>query len=160
MVAIGDVVTAEVKDVQVFGIFCSHESQEILVLIPEISWIASFNSCLQFAEPGDQLTVKIKNIDHESGKIAATIKGLYPNPWETAQFNVGTTHTGRVIRYVEKSDRCNNQPAFLIELVPGAFTMLCADGLSFQPGQTCRLTIEKSDAFNNAVSVKLSQQRT
>lgn len=71
MLTTGQVVEVEVRTVAVFGVFCRHEDQEILVLIPEISWIASFSSCHQFAEPGDRWTVKIIHGDVGTGKISA-----------------------------------------------------------------------------------------
>ncbi len=160
MVAVGDVVEATVTAVRVFGVFCRFETTDILVLIPETSWIASFNSCEQFAAPGDTLTVKIKHFDKASGKVAASIKDRYPNPWDSRALEVGTQHLARVVRYVEVSDRCNNQPAYLIELLPGAYTMLSANGVSLQQEEFVSVTIRHSDAFNHAVSVAMSPPRS
>ena len=153
MLRIGDVVDAEVTSVQIFGIFCRHRDEDLLVLIPETSWIASACSCEQLAQPGDTLTVKILHIDTESRKIAATIKGRHPNPWETDQLDVGRRYIARVVRHVEKSDRCNDQPAFLIELLPGAFTMLCQAPRSFSPGDQVAVIIRSSDPGKRAVEV-------
>lgn len=155
MLEIGDVVDVEVESVEVFGIFCRHESQEMLVMIPETSWIASFCSCKQFTQPGDYLKVKIKRVDRESGKIAASMKDLHPNPWETDQLQTGNEHTARIVRHVPEADRCNNGPGHLIELLPGAYAMLCANGLSFQTGQRCTVTIVKSDPIRHAVQVTI-----
>ena len=155
MLEIGDVVDAEVTNVQVFGIFCRHRDEDLLVLIPETSWIASASSCKQFAQPGDKLTVKILHVDSESRKIAATIKGRHPDPWETDQLDAGRRYTARVVRRVEKSDRCNDQPAFLIELLPGAFTMLCQTQKSFAPGDQVAVIIRSSDPRKRAVEVAI-----
>lgn len=35
MLTIGDVVDAEVTNVQVFGLFCRHDDEDLLVLLPE-----------------------------------------------------------------------------------------------------------------------------
>ena len=51
MLATGQIVDVEVRSVAVFGLFCRGEEQEVLVLIPETSWVASFCSCQQFAAP-------------------------------------------------------------------------------------------------------------
>lgn len=155
MLEIGNIVEVEVQSVEVFGIFCRHESQEILVLIPETSWIASFCSCEQFTQPGDYLKVKIKHVDRESGKIAASIKDLHSNPWETDQLKAGNEHVARVIRCVREADRCNDGPGYLIEVLPGAYAMMCANGLKFQVGQQCIVTIEKSDPTTHAVQVTI-----
>ncbi len=50
-----DVVRAIVRKTAVFGLFCEHGTDEILVLIPEISCIPSFSSCEQVAAVGDEL---------------------------------------------------------------------------------------------------------
>lgn len=153
MLKVGDVVDAEVTNVQVFGIFCRHRQEEVLVLIPETSWIASACSCEQFAQPGDTLTVKILHIDAASGKIAATIKGHHVNPWETDQLNVGCRHDALVVRHVEKSDRCNDKPAYLLELLPGAFTMLCDTTKSLVPGERVTVIIKSSNPQKRAVQI-------
>jgi len=155
MVEPGDVITAEVTSVQVFGVFCRHESQDMLITIPETSWIASFNSCKQFADHGDHLTVKIVHVDIKSGKISATIKGLYSDPWKTDQLKVGNSCTARVVRYVENSDRCDGNPAYLLELVPGAYVMLRADGLLLEPGQHRMVIIQESNSFNHSVRISI-----
>ena len=53
----GDVVRAVVRKTAVFGLFCEYGRHEILVLIPEVSWIPSFASCDQVAAVGDELMV-------------------------------------------------------------------------------------------------------
>ena len=45
----GDVVRAVVRKTAVFGLFCDFNGHEILVRIPELSWIPSFASCEQVA---------------------------------------------------------------------------------------------------------------
>ena len=154
MLEIGDVVDVEVQSVKVYGVFCRYESEDLLVLIPETSWIASYNSCEQFAEPGDKLTVKIKHIDAESGKVAGTIRELHPNPWETGLLDKGRKHTARIVRYVPKADRCDDQPAYLVELVPGAFAILCAAGQHMKAGDQVTVVIQKSNSHNNSVMLE------
>jgi predicted RNA-binding protein with RPS1 domain len=141
MLAIGDVVDVEVQTVAVFGVFCRYGEQEVLVLIPETSWVASFCSCEQFAKPGDRLTVKIIGVDAQKGKIAASIKALQPDPWTSGELAPGTEHRGRVVRYVEKADRCMDGPGFLIEMIPGAYVMLCANGVLLEAGQQVTVVI-------------------
>jgi predicted RNA-binding protein with RPS1 domain len=153
MLATGQVVEVEVCTVAVFGVFCRYEEQEILVLIPEISWIASFCACHQFAKPGDRLTVKIIHADVATGKIAGSIKALHPDPWTNDALAPGTDHLARVVRYVEKADRCNDGPGYLIELMPGAYVMLCANGSSLEADQQIMVTVRESDFTKRAVRV-------
>ena len=151
----GDIVTAEVQAVHVFGMFCVYDRQEIQVLIPEISWIASFNSCVQFASPGDQLQVKIIHIDAAGGRIAGTIKRMYADPWESNPLEVGTIFSSKVIRRVDQADRCNERPGYLVELMPGAYAMLCAQHISLKVGETCSVILTEVDRQRHAVSISL-----
>jgi len=153
MLAAGDVIEGEVRTVAVFGVFCRCGEQEVLVRIPETSWVASFCSCEQFAEPGDRLTVKIIHVDERTGKIAASIKALFPDPWASGELAAGTEHLASVVRYVEKADRCVDRPGYLIEMVPGAYAMLCANGVSFKVGQRVSVVIRDSDFSSRAVRV-------
>lgn len=153
MLSVGDILIVEVTSPQVFGVFCRHGSNEMLVVIPETSWIASFNSCLQFAQVGDQLTVKIKNIDIPTGKIAASVKAVHPNPWETGKIVVGATYDARVVRFVDSADRCRNSQAYLIELLPGAYAMISAGDHQVISDQVVAVKILAADARQSSVVV-------
>jgi ribosomal protein S1 len=76
MLTVGQVVQVEVRSVAAFGVFCQHAEQEVLVLIPETSWAASFCSCEQFAASGDRFTVKVLHADPALSKVKASI-GLF-----------------------------------------------------------------------------------
>ena len=95
MVAVGDIVEVEVVSVAVFGLFCRYGEQEVLVLIPEISWIASYNSCEQFAAPGDRFRVKVLRVDDVSGQASGSIIALHPNPWQSDKLALGTEYRAR-----------------------------------------------------------------
>ncbi len=102
----GDVVRAVVRKTAVFGLFCEYARHEILVLIPDISWIPSFASCEQVAAVGDELDVKIVHIDRERNKIAGSLLALYPgsDPWHGAwQLGVGDVLGATVLRWVENA---------------------------------------------------------
>jgi predicted RNA-binding protein with RPS1 domain len=156
MLATGQIVEVDVHTVETFGIFCRYGEQDVLVLIPETSWIASYNSCRQFAEPGDRLTVKIVHVDAATGKISASIKSLHPDPWGSGVLEPGTIHRARVIRYVDKADRCKGGPGYLLELVPGAYVMLCAGALSFDKNQQLMVTVGEADFSRRAVEVAVT----
>src|SRR3954452_11146573 len=124
----GDVVRAVVRKTAVFGLFCEYVTHEILVLIPEISWIPSFASCEQAAAVGDELQVKIVHIDRERNKIAGSLLALHPasDPWHGAwQLGVGDVLEATVVRRVEKADRCDDAGGYLLALRPAALVMLC-----------------------------------
>jgi ribosomal protein S1 len=157
MLEIGDVVEVEVRTVAVFGVFCRHGEQEVLVLIPEISWVASFCSCEQFVDPGDRLTVKIIHVDMRTGKVSASIKALYPDPWTGGELAPDVEHRARVVRHVEKADRCTDGPGYLIEMIPGTYVMLCANGLSLEAGQRITVVIREADVSKRAVRVSCKE---
>lgn len=153
MIAINDIVECEIVRVEVYGIYCRYEDLEILVLIPETSWIASFSSCKDFAQPGDYIRVKILNISTDASEIAATIKGCYPNPWESSALSVGEVMSGRVVRRIENSNRCENRPGYLVEILPGSYCVLCEDENSLSPSDTVNVRIEKTDPKHSSVVV-------
>ena len=153
MLVIGQIVEVEVSSVAVFGIFCRYNEQEVLVLIPETSWIASYCSCHQFTEPGDRFKVKVIHVDTDTGKVSASIKALHPDPWNSSLLEPGIVHRARVVRQVDKADRCNDRPGYLLELVPGGYVMVYADGLAFDKNQRLKVTIRDSDFSKRAVRV-------
>ena len=154
---IGQTVDVIVKSVRTYGLFCVHdENTELLVLIPETSWTASYCSCEQFADVGDHITVKILHIEEDTGKIAASVRHRFPDPWATDTFQPGRSFTATVARHVDSADRCGNGPGCLLELVPGAFVMLCTPGYDLTPGDTCDVTITDVKPDAHAVSVSLA----
>src|SRR5258708_1608405 len=149
MLAAGQVVEVEVRTVAVFGLFCRQGEQDLLVLIPETSWVASFCSCEQFAAPGDRFTVKVLHADAGSGKVSASIKAMHPDPWPGGLLAPGTEHQASVVRFVESADRCGG-PGYLLELLPGTYVMLCGGMPPLEVGQTCAVTVVESDSSNRA----------
>src|SRR6516225_9557783 len=95
MLSTGQIVMVEVRTVATFGLFCRWEEQEVLVLIPETSWVASYCSCHQFAAPGDRLRVKVIHVDAASGKVSASITALHPDPWPCGLLALRTEHQAR-----------------------------------------------------------------
>lgn len=157
---IGDTVRVVVRKTAVFGLFCESGTHEILVLIPEISWIPSFASCEQVAVVGDELEVKVIHIDRERNKIAGSLVALHPesDPWHgTWQVGVGDVLNATVVRWVEHADRCGDAGGYLLALRPAAFVMLCGqeDG-RFKGGDNVAVKIASIDARSRQVSVQLS----
>ncbi|MEZ6040049.1 MAG: hypothetical protein R3C20_06060 [Planctomycetaceae bacterium] len=153
MLSAGDIVTVDVVSPQVFGVFCRHGSDDMLVVIPQTSWIASFNSCFQFAEPGDRLTVRIRHVDPATGKIAASVKDVHPDPWETGKIVIGAQYEARVVRFVETADRCDGKPGYLIELLPGSYAMIPAKSHKHLSGDIVKVRILAADIRLGSVVV-------
>jgi predicted RNA-binding protein with RPS1 domain len=153
MLAVGQIVEVEVTKSEVFGLFCHYQGDELLVLIPEISWTASFCSCKQVAVPGDRITVKIIHTDSASGKISASMKAIYPDPWADGRLVAGNRYDARVVRRVEQADRCDNRPGYLMELFPGAYAMWCAEGVSLESNQRCEVVIQEANFSRRSVKL-------
>ena len=156
---LGDVVRVVVRKTEVFGLFCSHGAHEILVLIPENSWIPSFASCKQVAEVGDELEVKIINIDKDRNKIAGSLRAIHPenDPWGGKwQLKVGDVLEATVVRWVEKADRCGNAGGYLLALRPAALVMLCGQETGqFNKGDRVAVTVTSIDKVQGRVKVEL-----
>jgi hypothetical protein len=155
----GDVVRAVVRKTAVFGLFCEYGTHEILVLIPEISWIPSFASCEQVAVVGDELEVKIVHIDRERNKIAGSVRALHPesDPWHGAwRLGVGDVLDATVVRWVEKADRCGDAGGYLLALRPAALVMLCGQEAGrFKSGNRVTVGVTAIDARHGTVTVAL-----
>ena len=153
----GDVVRAVVQKTAVFGLFCEYGTHEILVLIPEISWIPSFASCEQVATVGDELEVKIIHIDRERNKIAGSLVALHPesDPWHGAwQLGVGDVLDAVVVRWVEQADRCGDAGGYLLALRPAAFVMLCGQEAGhFKKGDRVAVKVTTLDTRTRQVTV-------
>ena len=155
----GDVVRAVVRKTAVFGLFCESGTHEILVRIPELSWIPSFASCEQVAAVGDELEVKIIHIDRERNKVAGSLVALHPesDPWHGKwQLSVGDVLEATVVRWVEKADRCGGAGGYLLALRPAAFVMLCGqDAGRFKNGDRMAVRVSAIDARHGKVTVAL-----
>lgn len=152
----GQTVDVIVKSVQTYGLFCAYdEHTELLVLTPETSWTASYCSCDQFADVGDLITVKILHIDNDRGKIAASVRHRFPDPWATDSLQIDRRYAAKIVRNVQSADRCNGGTGHLLELVPGAFVMLCASNSHLVPGDTCDVIITDSNPDSHAVKISL-----
>jgi ribosomal protein S1 len=155
----GDVVRAVVRKTAVFGLFCESGPHEILVLIPEISYIPSFASCDQVAAVGDDLEIKIIHTDREHNTNTGSVVALHPesNPWHGAwHLAVGDVLEATVVRWIEKADRCGDAGGYLLALRPAALVMLCGQEAGrFTRGDRVAVRITSIDARQRAVTVAL-----
>ncbi len=154
----GELVRARVCDVAVYGIYCEYGQHQILVLIPEISWIPCFASCKQVAEIGDELEIMIIHHDVERNKIAGTIREIHPenNPWEGRwNLRVGDVLEATVVRWVVNADRCGHSGGYFLALRPAAFVMLCGhrQGI-WSCGDKCKVVVTSIDYKRRHVAVE------
>lgn len=141
---------------ETFGLFAKYSEYEVIVLIPETSWIASFNSCKQFASINDIFIIKIINVDAKKKQIHGSIKQVHENPWEKDLLKEGAIVDVKVLKYVDCSDRCNGNAGYLVELFPGAYAMLCNVENNLVEGNYCNVKITKVNPENKSVAIELT----
>ena len=155
----GDVVRAVVRRTAVFGLFCEYRTYQILVRVPELSWVPSFTSCEQVAAVGDELEVKIIHIDRQRNEIAGSLIALHPesDPWHGAwQLGVGDVLGATVVRWVQVADRCGGAGGYLLALRPAAFVMLYGQAAGrFTSGERVAVRVTALDPRHRKVTVAL-----
>lgn len=155
----GDMISATATEIAVYGIHCvTAEGKRALLLIPYISWIPCFNSCTQFADPGDKIDAAVRFVDERSGEIALTHCEMFDDPWASNQFTIGSRFRATAIRHVESSDRCGGKPALLVRMIPGSYAMLCGDHSDIEIGAVVPVTI--TDVCDRKRSVAISKSQS
>jgi small subunit ribosomal protein S1 len=81
-----------------------------LLHVSEMGW-SRVTDPATVVQPGDEIEVKVLDVDEEKGKISLGLKQLQADPWSTTSFEVGQLVSGRVTRLADFG-------AF-IELAPG-----------------------------------------
>jgi small subunit ribosomal protein S1 len=94
----GKVINGIVKNITEYGVFVDLGGVDGLLHITDISWGRVKHPSELFAI-GDDIKVKILNLDLEKERVSLGIKQLTPDPWSTAQekYPVGSRITGRVV---------------------------------------------------------------
>ena len=110
---VGCIVKGSVRNVTDFGIFVGlDEGIDGLVHVSDISWKQRQFKPTDVASKGDEIEVKVLNIDVEQERLSLGIKQLTDDPWKNLDENnpLGTDITGTVVNltdfgiFVEVSD--------------------------------------------------------
>jgi small subunit ribosomal protein S1 len=99
----GAVLTGRVASVPAFGAFVDLGGGiQGLLHVSEMAW-SRVTDPNDIVSPGDQITVKVLRVDHDTQKIALGLKQLLDDPWSTAAgtYEVGQVRTGRITRVAE-----------------------------------------------------------
>jgi small subunit ribosomal protein S1 len=100
---IGDVVTGKVNNMTDFGAFiCIADGVEGLLHISDMDWVKKINHPSEVLDKGQEVEVKILNIDAENHKLSLGLKQTTENPWEKidSDFRIGEQVTG-VVKAIE-----------------------------------------------------------
>ncbi|MCF7826263.1 MAG: 30S ribosomal protein S1 [Candidatus Marinimicrobia bacterium] len=94
-----------VRNLAQFGAFIElEEGIDGLVHISDLSWTSKVRHPKEIVNRGDKIMVKILDISQSERKISLGIKQAQENPWPELKdrFAVNTSHTGTVIKLLEK----------------------------------------------------------
>ncbi len=96
--SVGRVCEGTVTSVRPFGAFVDIGPLEGMVHISEISW-GRVRHPRDFLEPGQNVRVKILNVDHEHQRVGLSIKRLNSNPWTSVESHIkpGDVLLGEVV---------------------------------------------------------------
>ncbi len=94
----GKVVDGVVKNITEYGVFVDLGGVDGLLHITDISW-GRVKHPSEIFSVGDEITVKILNLDLEKERVSLGMKQLTPDPWSTAaeKYPVGSRVTGKVV---------------------------------------------------------------
>ena len=99
----GAVMTGRVASVREFGAFVDlGGGVQGLLHVSEMAW-SRVSDVSELIKPGDQITVKVLQVDEDKQKISLGLKQLTSDPWSRVQdtYEVGQLRTGRVTRLAE-----------------------------------------------------------
>ncbi len=95
---VDDVVTGSITNITDYGLFVDLGGVTGLVHVSNLSWIPVRQHPSKIYSVGDEVSVKVLDIDTESRKVSLGIKQLAPNPWDTLeqQYPKGAVIEGKV----------------------------------------------------------------
>ncbi|MFO7709860.1 MAG: 30S ribosomal protein S1 [Desulfobacterales bacterium] len=94
----GKVMPGVVKNITEYGVFVDLGGMDGLLHITDISW-GRVKHPSDLFKIGDQITVKVLNLDLEKERVSLGMKQLMADPWSTAaqKYPVGSRVAGRVV---------------------------------------------------------------
>jgi small subunit ribosomal protein S1 len=98
----GDSVEGIVTNLCDFGAFLDLGGLEGLIHISELSW-GRVGHPAEILERGEQVKAFVLEVNRDAGRIALSLKRLYPDPWETVQqrYQIGEMVDGIITNVVD-----------------------------------------------------------
>ena len=96
---VGDVVKGKINNMTDFGAFVEiEEGVEGLLHISDMDWVKKITHPKEVLEKGQEVSVKVLNIDLKSRRLSLGLKQTLADPWEKVdtQFQIGDTVSGVV----------------------------------------------------------------
>ncbi len=156
----GDVVTGTISNIVDFGAFVDLEGIDGLIHISELSW-SHVNHPSELLEIGQEVSVKVLDIDRDRQRISLGLKQTQTDPWQQVveTYDQGEVVEGRVTKVVTFG-------AF-VEILPGVEGLVHISELAqhhvenprevVQQGETVRVKIIEMDADRRRLSLSLKR---
>jgi small subunit ribosomal protein S1 len=156
----GDVVDGTISNIVDFGAFVDLDGMDGLIHISELSW-SHVNHPSEVLEIGQQVKVKVLDIDRERQRISLGLKQTQSDPWQQVleAYNEGDVVEGRVTKVVTFG-------AF-VEILPGVEGLVHISELAqhhvenprevVQQGQPVNVQILEIDADRRRLSLSLKR---
>jgi small subunit ribosomal protein S1 len=156
----GDVVEGTISNIVDFGAFVDLEGIDGLIHISELSW-SHVNHPSEILDIGQEVRVKVLDIDRERQRISLGLKQTQSDPWQEVidSYDQGDVVEGRVTKVVTFG-------AF-VEIVPGVEGLVHISELAahhvenpreiVSQGQTVRAKIIEMDAERRRLSLSLKR---
>jgi len=93
----GDVLEGTINNITDYGLFVDLGGVVGLMHVSNMSWTPTKHPAKLY-EPGEQVTVKVMDVDASAMKVTLGMKQLMPNPWDTLheRYPVGSVIEGKV----------------------------------------------------------------
>ena len=96
------VMTGVVKNITEYGAFIDLGGIDGLLHITDMSW-GRIGHPSEIFSVGDEVSVKVLNLDLERERVSLGLKQLVPDPWTTAEekYSIGSHVTGKVVSFTD-----------------------------------------------------------
>lgn len=138
----GQILKGTVKTIKHYGAFMNFGAVDGFLRKNNIAW-GVVKHPNQYIEEGDELEVKILNIDFEEEKLEVGLKQMQEDPWEAAEgkFPEGSSVSGTVVARKNKG--------FVMEIEQGIDGFIPLEEISWL--RNARIAIEPKDAVEGKV---------
>jgi small subunit ribosomal protein S1 len=137
----GDIVDGTISNIVDFGAFVDLDGMDGLIHISELSW-SHVNHPSEVLEIGQEVKVKVLDIDRDRQRISLGLKQTQSDPWQQVieSYNEGDVVEGRVTKVVTFG-------AF-VEILPGVEGLVHISELAQHHVENPREVVSQGDAVN------------
>ena len=131
---VGSTHKSKVRNFTNFGVFVEmEEGIDGLIHISDLSWAKRIKHPSEFCNVGDELEVKVLEVDKESRRLSLGHKQMEENPWDVFEtvFEEGSIHQGTIIR--------KEGSQFVVSLPYGVEGFATVKHLNKEDGSTAKL---------------------